>query len=278
MATRSRFLPLALVLFVATPIAAAPIPGAKPEETPATKARKALDGAADFRVDGSLADLARFVKERFKVHVTIDQNALAMTGMQPDMAPVQVNLKGARLRDGLKAALAPLNLRFGVVNDGLFVSTEEGLLHRQMRQIVDLDGGDRPLTAVLQGLAEQTGANVVLDPRIAKKGGDATVPLRLDDVPLETAVRLAAEVAGFRAVRMNNVLFVTSEERAKVLREDADGPTPTLPNFPFGPGLFGGIGAGGAVVDVPALPPPPPPPPVEEKKAEKKEEKKPGGP
>lgn len=263
----TRFLLLALGLFASAPLSAAPIPTTKTEETAATKARKALDDAADFRIDGgTLTDLARFVKERFKVQITIDQNALAMSGMAPDQPVIQVNLKGARLRDGLKAALAPLNLRYGVVGDGLFVSTEDGLLHRQMRQIVDLNGADRPLPAVLKGLADQTGANVVLDPRIAKKSADAVVPLKLDDVPLETAVRLAAEVAGFRAVRMNNVLFVTSEERAKVLREDADGPTPTLPSYPFGPGLLGGIG-GGAVVDLPALPPPPPakdPPPAKE--------------
>ena len=136
-----------------------------------------------------------------------------------------------------------------------------------MRQIVDLNGADRPLPAVLKGLADQTGANVVLDPRIAKKAADALVPLKLDDVPLETAVRLAAEVAGFRAVRMNNVLFITSEERAKVLREDADGPTPTSPNFPFGPGILGGVGGGAGVDVLPALPPPPPPPVIRREEA-----------
>src|SRR5262245_38299844 len=129
MATRSRFLLLAFGLFAGAHLAtAAPTPAAKVEETPATKARKALDEAADFRIDaGTLNDLARFVKERFKVNVTVDQNALAMSGMAPDQAAVTVNLKGARLRDGLKTALAPLNLRFGVVGDGLFISTEEGV-------------------------------------------------------------------------------------------------------------------------------------------------------
>ena len=52
----------------------------------------------------------------------------------------------------------------------------------------------------------------------AKKG----VTLKLDDVPLETAVRLLAEVADLGTVRMNNVLFVTTPERVKELRQDAE--------------------------------------------------------
>ena len=59
-------------------------------------------------------------------------------------------------------------------------------------------------------------------------------------MPLETAIRLAAEVAGMKAVRMGNVLFVTSEARGEKLRVDADGPTqPTMPN-PFFPGVVEG--------------------------------------
>ena len=45
--------------------------------------------------------------------------------------------------------------------------------------------------------------------------------LQLEDVPLETAVRLLARLAGLKPVRLDNVLFVTTEERADKLRPDA---------------------------------------------------------
>jgi hypothetical protein len=77
--------------------------------------------------------------------------------------------------------------------------------------------------------------------------------LELTDVPLETAIRLASEVAGMKAVRMGNVLFVTSEVRGEKLRADADGPTqPGMPN-PFFPGVVDG-----RAVPVAPLPAPPP--------------------
>jgi hypothetical protein len=47
------------------------------------------------------------------------------------------------------------------------------------------------------------------------------VTLQLEDVPLETAVRLLADLAGLKPVRLDNVLFVTTEERADKLRPDA---------------------------------------------------------
>jgi len=98
-------------------------------------------------------------------------------------------------------------------------------------------------------LAADTGANLVLDPRL-KDRASAPVTLKLEDVPLETTVRLLAEVADLRAVRMSNVLFVTTPERAEKLRPDADGPVPATGATPFfndhhprpAPfGVFGGI-------------------------------------
>ena len=42
--------------------------------------------------------------------------------------------------------------------------------------------------------------------------------LPLEDVPLETAVRLLAEMAGLKPVRVGNTLFVTKKEIAADLR------------------------------------------------------------
>ena len=46
--------------------------------------------------------------------------------------------------------------------------------------------------------------------------------LRLEDVPLETAVRLLSEMAGLKPVRVGNTLFVTSKDNAKEMSQDPD--------------------------------------------------------
>ncbi len=53
--------------------------------------------------------------------------------------------------------------------------------------------------------------------------------LHLEDVPLETAVRLLSEMAGLKPVRVGNVLFVTSKDNAAELRQDPDLSQPPQP-------------------------------------------------
>jgi hypothetical protein len=63
--------------------------------------------------------------------------------------------------------------------------------------------------------------------------------MQLDEVPLEIAVRLMAEMAGLKSARLGNVLFVTTELRADKLRADPELAMPGQSN------------------DGPAVPPPP---------------------
>ena len=114
----------------------------------------------------------------------------------------------------------------------------------QLRQRVSVDCDGTAFAAAAKQLAADTGANVVVDPRLGDKANKA-VTLKLDDVPLETAVRLLAEVADLRAVRMSNVLFVTTPEKAKALRKDGDAPTSPSPLNPFFPG--GGVPVPGVI-------------------------------
>ena len=130
------------------------------------------------------------------------------------------------------------------------------MCQRQLRQRVSVDWDDIQFTKALKDLAKETATNLVLDPRQAKKAADVRVSMKLDDVPLETAVRLMAEMAGLKPARMGNVLFVTSEERAEKLK-DAEHPAAM-------PGIMGGIGIGGGGIGgvVPAVPAPAAPAPA----------------
>lgn len=269
----------AVAVLAVTPVAAeaaAPVPAAPAKtDNPMAAARKALDEVGDMNYQGrTLNDVINDLKEKSKVPVILD-NTVYQFGLDPNQPVVTVNLKQVKLKDGLKAVLAPYNLKYGLTQDGLFISTEEGVITKQLRQRVSVDCDGTEFATAAKQLAADTGANVVVDPRLGDKAKKA-VTLKLDDVPLETAVRLLAEVADLRAVRMSNVLFVTTPEKAKVLREDADGPTspsPANPFFPLGGGLVPPIGIGGPGVAVPVIDPapanPPPAPQVAPPPAEK---------
>ncbi len=85
----------------------------------------------------------------------------------------------------------------------------------------------------LKQIAHDTGTSILLDPRAAKDA-HVKVTMALDDVPLDTAVRLLSEPTGLRPVRVGNVLFVTSKANATAMRNDAAGDPIDPSNFPDG--------------------------------------------
>jgi type II secretory pathway component GspD/PulD (secretin) len=260
-------------LFTTPAQAAAPAPAVPAKNaSPMDAARKALDEVGDMSYQNqSLNAVISDLKDKAKVAVVIDPMVFQF-GFDPNQPTINVNLKGVKLKDGLQQALAPFGLKCGLTRDGLFISTEEGVIAKQLRQRVSVDCDGTAFAAAVKQLAADTGANVVIDPRLKEKAS-AAVTLKLDDVPLETAVRLLAEVADLGTVRMNNVLFVTTTERAEKLRPNADGPTQpgNNPLFPIIGGAAGPvIGGVGGIAPLPAVPAPP-----AQKAEEKEPEKKP---
>ena len=77
---------------------------------------------------------------------------------------------------------------------------------------VTFDFAEKPLADVLNRL-RLDGFNVTLDPVAAKKA-EAKISLKLKGVSCEAAVKQAAELAGLRAVRLDNSLFITTPEKA----------------------------------------------------------------
>ncbi len=258
-----RFLLLTGVIAAAVPaiaskLCAAPPPAGELPAGPAAKAKDALDTVGNYAVENkSLTDAIAYLKARGKIDIRLDSAALAMMGMDPNQTTVTFTLRDTKLRDALAHVITPYHLHYGVVGGQVIVSSEETVTQKQLRQRVSIAPGS--LASIVKQLADQTGANVVLDPRQKKFAAEAQSDLELTDVPLETAIRLASEVAGMKAVRMGNVLFVTSEARGEKLRADADGPTqPSMPG-----GFFPGMIEGRAIPAMPlpggpggAIPPP----------------------
>jgi len=233
---------------------AAPIPVTKGEgDSPILKARAALNNRVTIKAENkTLTEAVELFKEFGKAEILLDTGTIQMMGMDINTPAVTMDVKDMPLKDAILKAFAPLNLRCGVTANGIVISTDEGITIRQLRQRVSMDADGKVFTDAIKGLMNESGANIVIDPRIVKKASDEKLTLKLDDVPLETAVRLAAEVAGYSVVRMSNVLFVTSEARAEKLRPDADKPVPPTPGNPFFPG---GIDGGDGVVPFPGAVP-----------------------
>jgi type II secretory pathway component GspD/PulD (secretin) len=254
-----RLAPLALLPAVVFISGAAPVPERPPAADPAPgAARAALEQpvTAEFAETPLPAALTQ-LGEQAKVAIVLDRASVQQLGMDPNEMPVSARLKNVKLKTGLRTVLSQFNLAFAAVGDTVVVTTEDVAQQRLLRQPVDVDAANQPFADALKRLARSTGTNLVIDPRQAK-AAQAAVTLRLDDVPLESAVRLLAELAGLKPVRVGNVLFVTSEERADKLRGDGD-LVPAAPPGPVPP-----VERPTPAVVPPAVPAPPvaPPPPA----------------
>ncbi len=76
-----------------------------------------------------------------------------------------------------------------------------------------------PLQAALRELAHA--GNIVLDSRAAKEG-ETAVTADFVNVPLDTAVRMLADMAGLKVVPLDNVLYVTNKDNARQLMEEQE--------------------------------------------------------
>jgi hypothetical protein len=97
---------------------------------------------------------------------------------------------------------------------------EELALRRRQLPLVHANLDQRPLDDALRELADATGFSVVLDARHAGEHAKAPLTAGLYNVPLDTAARLLADQAGLQAVLLDNVLHVTTRERARTLQAE----------------------------------------------------------
>jgi hypothetical protein len=225
--------PVAVVLGLALAAAApaAPAPSGAPDkkaETPAEKINKALDQTGDFTLEGTpLPEALEKLAEQAKVNIVVDrftllnQLGIDLVNMPGNLPPVNLKLTGVKTRTALRSVLSQYNLSYAVVGDMVLVTTEDMATHRQLKQRVSLDLDKVPAATALKQLARDTGTNVLLDARVGKEA-QAPVTLQVDDVPLDTSVKLVAEMAGLKTVRIGNVLFVTTKAIAQEMRQDPD--------------------------------------------------------
>jgi hypothetical protein len=203
---------------------AAPAPGDK-DATPAETARKALNAPVTLKIDKQPLNAAvDMLREKSKVNFVLDamtiQNTYGWTVEQPPTS-VDVDLKDVKLKTALHTVLTPYGLGYAIVGDTVIITTEDVAIARQMKQRVNVEFDKVEFAQALKQLGRETGANLLLDSRVEKESKNP-VSLELEDVPLETAVRLLSEMAGLKPVRIGNVLFITDKKNANELRADPD--------------------------------------------------------
>jgi len=288
-----RWTAVAVAALLATTAWAAPGTPAKDDkagDSPAEKVKKALDQTTEITLENTGLEAAiNQIAEAAKVNVVIDRWTIQNMGIDLNGSPVNLKLKDAKIRTALRSALNPYNLGYAIIGDTVVISTEDMAIVRQMKQRVSVEYENVQLGTALKKLAKETGTSIVVDNRSAKDA-EAAITLQMDDVPLETAVRLAAEMGGLKPVRVGNVLFVTSKANAKEIKADQEQPTPGVPGIQYEMQLKQAqiqqlINPQGIPQLVPAQPPavvpmdvppvPGPPPPQEKEKKEKDNDKPP---
>jgi type II secretory pathway component GspD/PulD (secretin) len=224
--THRTLLSLTLALLLAVPLWAVPKPEEQAKsESAAEKCRKALEQPQSVNFEGlTLTAAIDSLRDQTKLNFILDRATIALMEISPDDTPVTLKVANVKLRTILKSLLSQYKLAYVVEQEIILITSEQVAIDRQVHQRVSVDFDKLPLDKALKQLGKETGTNLVLDPRQAAKVKDE-ITLKLDDVPLETTVRLMAEMAGLRSVRQSNVLFVTTKEVAAELRKEEEAAT-----------------------------------------------------
>jgi type II secretory pathway component GspD/PulD (secretin) len=208
---RFAFLCLACLAF---PVAAQTGGPAKDVETPAEKIRKTLDQSFTLNFAGrEVKDVADHLKAKTGVEFTVAADILLTdwaTG-----TPTKFELKSeqsVKLGRALQRCLSRHNMTYVILEDSVVITSEDDAINQQLGQLVSVHSDKVPLAQALKELQRTTPFNLVIDPRA---GAEAKTPITMDidNTVLESAVRLMAELAGLRAVRVDNVLLICDEAR-----------------------------------------------------------------
>jgi type II secretory pathway component HofQ len=198
------------------------------EPSPAERIKRILDQPMTLDYSGgTLHNVVQHLKEKTKINFVLDMFALQQSGLAAEEnngngLPGGATLKcdrNTKLRTAIQRTLNAYNLTFVILEDSVLITTDEIGLNRQMRQRLSVNLTNVPFSTALKDLARSTALNLIIDPRLGREA-DAKVSLQLDDATLETTVRLLAEMANLKSVRMGNVLFITNESRAEKLRRE----------------------------------------------------------
>jgi hypothetical protein len=184
----------------------------------------------------TLTEALDALAKRYDLNFDLNEHALKEAGLKDVhkfeiASPNPVPEMNARLETVLKKVLGRVSPRvtFVIRDDHIEVTTREairrefypGRTEEVLPPLVYTTFEGKPLAEALKELSQGSGLTVLLDGRAAK---EARTPVTADlmNVPLDTAVRLLADMAGLKVVPVDAVLYVTTAENACALREEQE--------------------------------------------------------
>jgi hypothetical protein len=193
-------------------------------------------------VESDLRDVLDFLSERYGINFQVNTEAFK----QDEMAEVEkqmVKLRkmpAARLDTVLRLLLAQLNATYLVRTDHIEITTLRAAANevwgtlevevrddvstrkRPMMRLVHVTFEKSPLDEALRQLSESTGTSIVLDTVRVGDKSKTNFSLSLNNVPLDTAVRILANQAGLKSILVDNVICVTTEQNADTLQREQE--------------------------------------------------------
>jgi hypothetical protein len=201
------------------------------DKKPLADALKELSDATGFNVvlDARVADRAKVpVSANFRnlpldtaVRVLADMAELR-TSLNDNVVYVTTEARAVKLRPASENEAASPAVGFGLpfpmgVPRNPLVPGLGGPLSQTKKVSFD----KRPLNEAMQELLDGTGCKLVLDPRVGDKA-KTPVTANLEGVTVETSLRVLADMADLKPVFMENVVYLTSKENARVLQSEQD--------------------------------------------------------
>jgi hypothetical protein len=242
---------------------AAPLPPTPPTMTAALARRVKFEGINDPKA--TLEEVLDKLSKQYDLTFDVNERAFAFENAK-DVLKTEVAtpsplpaMKNVRLDTALRKVLArvpvPSGATFTLREDRIEITTNTfqgaevwGKYNGAHLPLVNATLDRAPLEDALRELAAQADFNVVLDNRTAEKAR-TPVTARLRNTPLDTAVRLLADMAELRPVHLDNALYVTSRENASVLEARLEKEkTPTNPTDDPESGLNIRKGSGPGVI------------------------------
>jgi hypothetical protein len=229
-------LPAALALAPAAP-GPAPTPSPKEANKPfplATKLHErvkfsGLDADPKETLQESLDRLADIYGLRFDVNeAAFKAESVADVLATPVLEKPMPAMKEVRLGDLVSKVLARLPVPSGAVSvlrpDHIEITTGNAVRNEfwgpnypgPYLPLIHATFDRRPLDEAVAELADESGWNVVVDGALTEKGR-MPVTARFFNVPVDTAVRLLADMAGGKTFAVDNVLYVTTPEKAEAM-------------------------------------------------------------
>jgi hypothetical protein len=212
-----------------------PLPSSRADDAPPAPLSARLAKTVNFPgldAKNTLTDALDLLGDRYGVNLEVNEAAFKEAGLDNPLEQTiergLPKMNNARLESVLRKLLSriPGDAAYMIRADGIEITTKQAQrvevwgaeYDGPFLPLVHANFDKKPLSEALQELSNRTGFNIVVDARVASKA-ETAVTAKLANTPLDTAVRVLADMADLKPFLTDNLLYVTTKENAARLEE-----------------------------------------------------------